>query len=323
MGIKSLNRIHYFDIAKGILILMLMLSHFGSASRRTDIENDWFHILFYLQPFYACFLMQCFFIITGYCSNFNISFSAFFKKQWKQIIIPWISFEIIKKISTAIYYSDYTFTFFIESFLNPPNTELWFFSALLLAKLYLWFMINRKVSHLMIISSGLFLLLISIIINEYNIIPNILAFKNGFAACLYVSFGYILKKRTNVEYQNLLKLSVIIFPLSILAIKFFKLNIPILDVGVCNVGWEYFPIIIIVTITGSLAILYICKLINQCKILEYFGRNSIIIYGIHFIPLMSIIKFYTSIINTTGIPSLLFFIIYDLFYIDNNLNTNY
>ncbi len=57
---KDIKRIYYFDIAKGILILLLMFSHFGSATRRIGVENDYFGLILRWQPYYACFFMQCF-----------------------------------------------------------------------------------------------------------------------------------------------------------------------------------------------------------------------------------------------------------------------
>ena len=60
------ERIHYLDITKGVLILCLMLSHFNSATQRLGVEYEWFKIINYWTPFFACFFMQCFFFISGY-----------------------------------------------------------------------------------------------------------------------------------------------------------------------------------------------------------------------------------------------------------------
>ena len=284
------QRIYYLDIAKGILILLLCLSHFGSATRRIGIENEYFNVLYNLQPYYASFFMQCFFIISGLCSNFNCDYKSYFTKAIKQIIIPWISFEVIVKILWAIYLNKFSYQYLIEEIHNitlPPNTGLWFFSALFVAKTFTWATTRFINNRIVILGISLILLFISLILNQYKLCPNYLAFINGLEACFFVYIGYLLKKKS---IDNILKINALLYPMLIIFIKTVNLSIPILDAGVSNVGWKYFPIIILSTLSGSFCLLYLCKQIKKNKLIEYFGKNSIIIYGIHFIPLMYIIS---------------------------------
>ena len=302
-----MNRINYLDIAKGLLILCLMLSHFGSAIRRLEVYNEWFNMIYSVTPLFTCFFMQCFFLISGYCSSFKGSLRTFCSKQFKQIIIPWFFFEVIGQLLTALFWGNFNGMY---NLLLPPNTTLWFFSALLFSKIFCYVIINYIKSNRILIGSSLSLLLLALIINQYNLIPNILAFQNALAACFFVSLGYVMRLRGFSD--KIMNISFIVYILSILVLRVLRLTFPVLDAGVSNVGWQYFPIILIVAISGSFACLFICKKINRFRFLEYFGRNSIIVYGLHFIPLLCCIKFYTNLIMPNGIMSMLLiaFLIY-------------
>ena len=89
------KRIHYLDIAKGLLIILLLFHHYGSARRRLDVSNDFYEQYKLWQIVFTAFFMPTFFVISGYCSNFNKPFKAFFKTQFKQLLIPYITFEIL------------------------------------------------------------------------------------------------------------------------------------------------------------------------------------------------------------------------------------
>jgi len=117
---KLSERISYLDIAKGFLILFLTISHFNSATRLIGIENKWFAIIYLWTPYIACFFMQCFFMISGYCSNFKTEFSIFIKKQFRQILIPLFCFEIIGKLLGSLYYKEFTTSYFLSSIISPP-----------------------------------------------------------------------------------------------------------------------------------------------------------------------------------------------------------
>ena len=65
------ERIHYLDAAKGILILLLLLHHFQSATRDFTMLNTYFELFTSWHSVFTVFFMQCFFIISGYCTGFG------------------------------------------------------------------------------------------------------------------------------------------------------------------------------------------------------------------------------------------------------------
>lgn len=68
----STNRIPFIDIAKGIMIILLIFHHLPQVSKTLlGLENETLESLDGLKYIYCTFFMQAFFVITGYCSNFD------------------------------------------------------------------------------------------------------------------------------------------------------------------------------------------------------------------------------------------------------------
>lgn len=124
------ERLHYIDVAKGILILLLLISHLGIALKWCGIDdaNPNFLPWQYPQPIFTCFIMQGFFIISGYCSNFDVNIPVFVKKLFRQLIIPWLFFELVRVCFFAAKGEAVPF------FPDNTYTSLWFLNALAAAK---------------------------------------------------------------------------------------------------------------------------------------------------------------------------------------------
>lgn len=82
------GRIHYLDIAKGILIILLVFAHFKSAMAKMPFENEYFIFVHGWTNVFICFYMPAFFLISGYCSNFDKGFSKFITSVAKTLFLP-------------------------------------------------------------------------------------------------------------------------------------------------------------------------------------------------------------------------------------------
>lgn len=133
------KRITYFDIAKGLMILGLLVSHFSIVKTHLGMKND-FRYLDMFITLYSGFFMQCFFFITGYCSSFTIDAKRFFTKLFKQLLLPLCFFDILNQVlySLGVKYA-------CDVFSTPIYlTSMWFVRALILAKIIVW--VIQKVS---------------------------------------------------------------------------------------------------------------------------------------------------------------------------------
>ena len=105
------TRLYYLDIAKGFLILLLLVSHFGIVVGESgaNLQGNYFAGIYFLHPLFTTFFMQSFFLISGYCSNFSQGARIFFYKQLKEIVVPYIFFGIIIVLFQYIHNSEYHF----------------------------------------------------------------------------------------------------------------------------------------------------------------------------------------------------------------------
>lgn len=61
------ERLHYIDVAKGLLILMVAYGHiYGNTSGIDNVGVDYIHQSVNL---FVSFYMPCFFVITGYLGS--------------------------------------------------------------------------------------------------------------------------------------------------------------------------------------------------------------------------------------------------------------
>lgn len=65
------ERLHYIDVLKGILILLVVVGHTTWQAETNGVDNVLFlsmkEINFMIVPFF----MAAFFAVTGYCANFD------------------------------------------------------------------------------------------------------------------------------------------------------------------------------------------------------------------------------------------------------------
>mgnify|MGYP001383621270 CR=1 FL=1 len=135
------NRLHYIDVAKGLLILMVIFQHIYVIAGIDGYKSESLKDLGGISYFYIGFYMQAFFLLNGFTSNFNKPFKQFLIGSFKGLIIPYISFTIMFKLLDGICFGDWSLWktvaqgdqiwFFLDE-------SYWFLTALFLARLIYW-----------------------------------------------------------------------------------------------------------------------------------------------------------------------------------------
>ena len=297
-------RLHYIDVAKGILILLLLVSHFGILTNHAGMDNSRFVIMFYFQPLFTTFFMQCFFFITGYCTNFATALKPYLFKQLKQLVIPWLFFELLNEFffRQGLFWDE-----FLE---NGVYTTFWFLNALLFAKIVCWFLSRCIKSQWLSILITILMLIGGIALCQFDVGRNILCIRQSLASCFFVQLGQFMRYHDQI-YRMFIKYAWggYLFLFIIAYIGNFAFAIPIIDGGFDS-KLSQTPILLLVPILGIFAFLRLCHIIESNKFLEYFGKNSIVIYCIHIVPYICIIKFLKSYyIPNDLFTAMLFFII--------------
>ncbi len=319
--LNTSNRIEWIDVCKGILILLMVWGHIPNISDGHNIDVTYMASFFVLSPYYVCWFMQAFFILTGFTTNFNIEGEAFVKKQIKTIIIPWFSFSIISRVFYVLYlgeglyynYDGLNYFFLIEDY--------WFLSALFFSKISLFFLrktINSDYLMGLVLIGLMTVGFFSIIIfpdceNPYHYY-NYLHVKDFLCMVFFLWIGVLLK-RYYVFHEILFKTSIVLF----MGIFFFyyllnyiglnnTILAPVIISHYANIHsiWQL-PIYVFYVLTGSFSMFYFVQKIKPLFIFSYFGRNSLVIYCAHFVFLCVYIDMvYLMITPDDSLSSLLF-----------------
>lgn len=274
-----MNRLHHIDIAKGMLILCLLIAHFGIALKVNGVGTQYFAPILYWQPVFSTFFMQCFFLITGYCSNLDLSSKAYFEKLLKQLVVPYIFFGFANGVTGCLLMPDHFHSIF---------TSLWFLNALIFSKTIVWGLKQTIKNDRYIVLATLLFLILGVLLNDYNIGEDYLDIRKGLVATFFVALGHMLRDKPSLV--NLLRKGWFIYPLAILVVYILhhQWDLPSED-GKFDVTLVQIPLFLALTILGSITTLTLARWIKECAFIEFFGRNSIIVYCLHF-PYLCVIS---------------------------------
>ncbi len=279
------NRLPEFDIAKGIAILCVILGHLG--------KNDIDRVVF-------VFHMPIFFLISGYFLSQSGQFKEFVAKKFKQCMVPYIASciaicvlsipvsyilhqdigqNLFKWICGSIYGSGTRPGIFpgIPSFIGA----LWFLEALFWGSLIVRY-VNDHYSY----NVSKVLIVIVAYIGYATAIKVWLPFniQAGCTAAGFIYLGYLYKKECSSITTLPRPLLFLLIAIVAWCVKYFS--------GfwlVSNFFGNGF-MDIIGACSASYLIILVCKKIiikNDCisNILQWFGKNSLVVLAFHIIEL--------------------------------------
>jgi len=269
------QRLNHIDIAKGIGIIFVVLSH-----------TDYSDITQYALAFYV----PIFFFCSGYTTSFptTISFKENFKKHAIKLLKPYFFFNIILLLIfrqfylqgvIGIFYSRYCLYPFgspdIYRFFINGNYPLWFLTCMTVAYFLFYLIIyQHKFQYYIAISY----LAITVLLSH---LPILLPWSidTAFIMALFMYIGVQIR-------QNLPDLfSVKIHPIIVLSAIVYLLSLPFCSNINLSVR-EYGSSIITFTIAGiagCLIIIYIARQIEQSPlhtIFQQIGKHSLTIFCI-------------------------------------------
>ena len=283
-GVPETNgkRLYAFDIAKGILILCLLFSHFGVACGNAgiDICQEHFAWIYGFLPLLTKSYMQCFFFISGYCSNFDVDARTFLRKQLKGLVLPAVIFGSLLGL-----YNHFVFQW------NLTIVTFWFLHALLFAKIICYFLYKYVSDYRINLLLTALLLLVAIAVNRYDIGSNVLSVNQCLASCFFVMLGLVMKNLGGAK-SVLLKYSWMVYVVFFLIVYVLHIQFSLPSItGIFNkYELSMFPLLVFIPFVSIFTLLRFCQMLGRCRWLEYLGRNSLVVYCLHMIPLVWLIK---------------------------------
>ena len=282
------ERLHYMDIAKGILILLVVWGHIDGTAFALGYDNKVIDDIHRTINIYVAFYMPCFFVITGFCSDFNKSLDKFIISSLKSILLPAFIFSFIFSGAWDLFKLSNASNFLRNFVLFGGN--YWFLSALFISRILYWF-INRCSATLVTI-----LCIVSFIVGYYlSRIPyeyEYWWYVHVLCMLPYLGLGqYLRHYNLRFDYKKIFPYSLLVYVSSLITTVFLTregllqkdcfFDVPGVTLGFINLNSNMFFPLLILSITGSLSLIGLCCHINTNIWLEYIGKNSLIIYCVH------------------------------------------
>ena len=267
-----MKRIAYFDNAKGILIIFIILAHVLSlCSKYYNYSDDFF-------KFAALFMLQCFFFISAY-------FQSKSKTPRKKRILNLLKTYLLWQTIITIYYAfvlqiiDFNLNYLI------PRYTLWFLITMIFYNKAEW--ILEKVSYKIMIPISI---IIGLVVGFIPIIGSTLSLSRTFVFFPFYVLGYYAKDlnllskiktkqvKTITIILSIIILIVILNYNSILSIKILKGKYSYFDIDNVNIilACEERLLFYIVSIIVSIAFLNLVP--KKESMLTTLGRNTLYIY---------------------------------------------
>lgn len=282
-ALKSRDR--SIDMAKGILIAMLIFHHIVDVCGQSDVSNIVISAMRSIQKqMIVCYFMPAFFMITGICSNFNKPFVPFVKNQIKSLLIPAVSFILLFHIYQGDTIRQLGGTI-MRLFLF--GKDYWFLIALFEAKLLYWFL-NKYVNN----SKGIIVILLALsftgsLLNTFDISQNFFMHRHVFDLTLYLGVGHLAKSYYKKQKISVSCLIVFVAVLSVYTIADIKIPYVTYNFATPAPHWVSH---VLLSISGSYLVLWLSRSIKVDALIEYMGKNSLAIFLMQWYTLFMFIE---------------------------------
>lgn len=268
-----MNRLNYLDFTKGFAMIFVVFGH-ALAIESTNYIMNWAY----------SFHMPIFFIISGYLLRYKEDNGKKYtiKSKCYSLLIPYLCFctaNIIIEFVLSKFNINILF-YGIERMITFYGiSSLWFVSALFIGEIVFFILKkkihNKKIVFFIALILFIFPLIIGINHKVEGDIPKIIwAMARGCEAFLFIQIGYYL-----FNYINNIKLSSI-FIITLLLI----VSVPVYLNGFVNTfvcRYNNLALFFINCIGMSVLIILLFKNVNECQLLSWVGKNSLIIMATH------------------------------------------
>lgn len=269
-----MERKKYLDIAKGILILLVVLHHVDVLFipwNPVENNNHFFHYFHNYSIVFTTFFMPAFFVITGMCSNFHKSIIEGIVNDAKLFFVPALICEfLLEAIGHNYNIKEYLYEFLLY------GAGGWFLASMFLCKTILRLMVRYIDRRKLLVISIIFPFLAFLTYRSNN---DYWSYTQALDMFVYLVVGYLLKDINIGKVKTLV--SILIYFILLFSLKYFDEGIPVVTQTYNVKELAQVPIHFILYTTGSIGLIGLCRYWKECCVIEYFGKKSLIIYLYH------------------------------------------
>ncbi|KJD34623.1 hypothetical protein PK35_02255 [Tamlana nanhaiensis] len=295
---KAKNRIEIFDIAKGLSIILMTLSHYPFVK----IDSLVYPNFMFFNEFKMVFSMPMFIFISGYLLSDRLRIKEFICHKIDGLIKPIFGFaitltvlKILLYVLTAevvtfpgvMKYINVLASIFPQGTFGPINNTLWFVGALFWGQLVFkgaleMINVNKPYNYLLLLFLLIVLIVISNISFSFYYLEKIPVFFT------YLLLGYSFKKisqrylkGTLFFYSNKMILFPILFFVSWFLLETLQVKVQ-LNLYDHKFNYHY---LLLLSILGVFSVLYVCRFFEKIPLLNsflvYCSRASFFILAYH------------------------------------------
>lgn len=304
MALKESNRVQFIDLAKGICIVQIVILHCLQP-----LGND-----LPLLDFLGYLRMPLYFCLSGMFYKDYSGFSAFFRKKFNKILLPFIAWYII----------GYSILFFRNIFIaNPSPNELHITDIFVADRIFnnpLWFLLSLFWTSILFRAIQIFarntLTQISLVIllGTTGILMSHLDIKNflyigSSLSCLpFFYMGYFLSKYTSLISEDFKKNDLILIcgcGFIVVVFTLFPVSIPALQYHLNVFSQGFVGFFYIFSASFVLSVILICKFLKRIPYISFLGRYSIIVLVTHMLIVYFVQGILGRFINLDSISEVL------------------
>jgi len=266
--VKSTSlRLPYFDLAKGVCILLVVLYHL-QESYAVHLPSDRYLLLIRMPLYY---------FLSGFFFKEYDGFISFTKKKVKRLLIPFLFFYFFTSVLLPILATrffgmsfqtgaDWRLIYAFLTFSDFPNIPLWFLWALFLLNL-LFYQLHSRCKSLLLL--GVICLILSCTLGNFSPIALPASLNRMFDGLLFFYSGYVFKTLYANRFQEWYH--AIIFILLFLIIGFWNSENTIFLLIQHYLGG----------LLGICGLVLVCRMIGSLPYVSYVGRYSIMVLVTH------------------------------------------
>lgn len=263
------KRIEWIDSLRGMAIILVVWGHWN--------------IPVIGEKFIYSFHMPLFFFLSGYLFNHKgLSLKDFAMKKTKGYLIPYAIYAVIAVPFSPIFDPNFSITNIVLNFffINGKvgwNAPIWFLLVMFMMEVLSYFLLSEIALSYSIIGSLVLAGIMSLFPMSMPFGINIVVL-----ALFFYQLGILSKKNGWIERTNFITLIIGVFGAIVFGVV---LNS---RVSVYNFELGNYFYFLIASISGILMMFTAFSKIGNIKVLNFYGKNTLVLFASHYFFLMSV-----------------------------------
>lgn len=275
------ERLHWVDVAKGILIVMVAMVHLTGKGEELGISCPAIDAIGPMASV-LCFRMPAFFILAGFWGRYDMSFKDFLLRNAKGLLLPLIIFSFLGGVLHEVFYEilkgSYNAGALEWPFLDI-SLDYWFVLALFLAKCVYWLVCRISSKQYVRLLVCLAIYAVGVLSLKAWFLPNFACWKWALIMLIYLPIGQWV--REHLKDWKLFVAALLVFVAGWAIYWWLDSGIPQPGGGMQYINpMSAWPSLLLCT-AGSVVFFKLCSFIKRARLLELIGRNTLAIYVMH------------------------------------------